>query len=366
MSRRLLLGSTLLSTALLLAPSAQAEMRVVAEGFTTFQAGFFENDTVTNPSGRDFRSEAEVHIKADGKTGNGLFYGARIELLASTSDTSGADEASIFIRGNWGRIELGDNDGAADIFSMLAPTVGIGQINGSYANYIPTASRPAGNSKDTGGGMFKALDSDDSTKVTYTSPRIEGFQAGISYVPENDDQASGELVQFSDASGNQRDMIETGFNYTRKISDVNLRLGGAYTMADAKDGSGREDIASWNLGAQVTYADVTFGGGYVDNGDSNNNAGVANDDETAWNVGARYRKGDWGVALNYLAEDYEDNGGRGVTTGGGTFQSIVLGGTYKIADGLTTSADLAFFDRNRDTGVDDDGYVLVLETRARF
>jgi len=364
--RKFLFGTTALLSALTLAPAAHAEMEVSISGYSTFQAGFFDNE-FANQSGRDFQSESEVHIRAEGETDSGLKYGSKIELLTSTSDGTNADETVIYASGNWGKIELGDEDGASDQSAVLAPTVGIGQINGSYLDWVQSTSRPAGNVEDTGGGMIKPLDTDDSTKVTYYTPRYMGLQGGISYAPESEDQNNGEQVQFDNTAGDQEDAFELGLNYRNEYSNgVRVRAGLAYVGSSAKDTSGREDVNSWGLGARVGYKGFDIGGGYVSNGDSQNNAGIANDDETAWNIGARYEQGPWGVAISYLAEDYDQNGGRGTTTGGGTYNSVVLGGTYALADGLTTSADLAFFDRNFDTGTDDDGYVLVIETKAAF
>jgi outer membrane protein OmpU len=364
--RKLLLGSTALVAAIAFAPAAHAELEVNLGGFVTTQAGFFDNDQA-NSSDRDFRSKSEIRVRVDGETESGLKYGARIDLLTSTSNTENARRTGLFAESGFGRVELGDLDGASGTMSVNAPTVGVGQVNGSYVNFIPTASRPAGSVVDTGGGMIRALDTDQATKVTYYTPRMSGFQAGISYAPEVDDQNSGEQVQFSDNTGNQHNAIEAGLNYRTEYSNgVRVRAGATFTASDAKDGSGREDVRAWGLGLQVGYKDFTVGGGYIDNGDSNNNNGVANDGETAWNIGGRYTTGPWGVAVSYIAEDYESAGGRGVTTAGGSYDAFIVGGSYKIADGLTTGADLAFFDRNRDTGADEDGYVLVLETKASF
>ncbi len=366
MRKILLSGSALVSALVLMVPAAQAELQVNLGGFVTTQAGIFENDQANN-SGRDFRSKSEIRVRVKGETDNGMEYGARIDLLAAPDNTTNSRRTGIYLQSDLGRFEMGDLDGASQQLSILAPTVGIGQINGSYVNFIPTVSRPAGSVVDTGGGMIRSLDTDQATKVTYYTPRLHGFQAGISYVPEVDSSSSGESVQLSDSTGNQHDALELGLQYRGNYSNgVNVRAGFTYDIADAKTGSSREDIRAWGLGAQIGYKNFTFGGGYVDNGDSNNTAGQANDNETAWNVGARYTTGPWGLAVSYIAEDYDTNGGRGTDTSGGEYDALVLGGSYKIADGLTAGADLAFFDRNKDTGTDDNGYVLVLETKATF
>lgn len=364
--RNLLLGTSALLSALVLAPVAHADMEVVMGGYVSTQAGFYDNDQA-NAANRDFRSKSEIRINAKATADNGLEYGARVDLLTSTDLTQNARRTGVFASGNYGRVEFGDLDGASNNLAVLAPTVGVGQINGSYVNFIPTVSRPAGSVVDTGGGMIRSVDSDQSTKVTYYTPRISGFQAGVSYAPEADNMDNGEQVQFATNAGNQKDFFELGLNYRNTYSSgIRVTAGATYDMSDAKTGSGREDVSAWGLGLRVGYKGFEFGGGYVDNGDSNNNAGVAADNETSYNIGGRYTQGPWGVAVSYINEDYGTNGGRGVDTSGGTYDAFIVGGAYKITQGLSAGADLSFFERNKDTGTDDNGYVLVLETKASF
>lgn len=343
--------------------SARAEMETTLGGFVAFRAGAFDND-LANPSRRDFSQESEIHISVVNTADNGMQYGGKVELLTSTSDTSNSDEVGLFMQGDWGRVELGDDDGASDQLSVMAPVVGIGQLNGRYLDYVPFSSRPAGNVKDTGGGMIKPLDTDDSTKITYYTPKYMGWQAGVSYAPEASSGNSGEEVQLFDNVGNQRDFFEYGLRYSDKLGDFRVTTGFAGGFASAKDGSGREDVTTWGLGARVYYKSFGLGGGYVDNGDSNNAVGLTDDNETAWNFGATYRDGPWGFAVNYLTEDYGLQGGR--TTEGGTYDAVVFGTSYRIVRGLTTGADLAFYDRDKVTGTNDSGYVFVLETKASF
>ena len=364
--RKILLGSSALLTALVLAAPAMAELEVNVGGFVTTQAGFFDNDQANN-SGRDFRNRSEIRLTAKGVADNGLEYGARVDLLTSSNLTQNARRTGINLSGDFGRLEMGDLDGASNNLTVLTPSVGIGQVNGSYVNFIPTTSRPAGSAVETGGGMIRPMDSDQSTKITYYTPRAAGFQAGISYTPEVDSADSGEAVQFSDALGNHHDMIEAGLNYRAKYDNgIGVRAGVGYVTANSKDSGTQEDINAWGLGLRVSYSNVELGATYVDNGDSSNLLGTANDDETSYALAGSYKVGPWGMALSYIHEDYDLAGGRGTDISGGTYSAVVLGGTYKIAEGLTTGADLAFFDRNKETGTDDNGYVLVLETKASF
>lgn len=364
--RHILLGTTafVLAAGALAAP-ARAELDVTMGGYVAFQAGFFDND-VANSSDRDFRSKSELRVIAKGTADNGMEYGARVDLLASTSSTEASRRTFIYVGNGYGRVELGDTDGAANALTVVVPNVGIGQTNGSYVNFINSASRPAGSVIDTGGGMTRPIDSDQATKISYFTPKLNGFQAGISYAPEVDSQQDGEEVQLVDNVGNIENLVEVAANYRANLGDVKLTLGGAYNFADAKSSSTREEFRAWGLGARVGYGKFEVGATYIDNGDSNNNIGVANDDETAYTLGGRYQTGPWGFAAAYTHEDYDLNGGRDNDTSGGEYNAFLVGGAYKIAEGLTAGADLAYFERNKRVGTDDDGYVMVVQTKAAF
>lgn len=359
--KKVLLATTALIAATAFAAPAKAELEVTVGGMTAFQAAMFDNDSAT--ADRDFQSEAQIAVNADATADNGLQYGAKVLLDASTSDSNNADEVGIYLAGSWGRVELGDDDGASEL-NVSAPTVGIGQINGSYDDYI-TAGDRAHALNDRRNHNFTAFDSDDDTKITYYTPKFSGFQAGVSYVPQSD--AGGETVSLTDTS--PKDVFEVGLGYDGEFNGVMVKLGGNYNFGDAATGT--EDLSAWTVGGQVGYKGFRFGGGYTHDGDSLAASGTADDDITSWNVGATYENGPWGVGISYLDVDFDDAAvastvGGGATGSGGDYTAWAFGGTYTVAPGLTVGADLAFYDRDRVTGTDTDGYVLVTDVTAAF
>ncbi len=352
--KKVLLATTALIAASAFAAPAQAELEVSVGGFTAFQAAMFDND-LANSSDRDFQSEAQITVRADATADNGLQYGAHITLNTSTNDQFNADETAIYLAGSWGRVELGDEDGASELV-VFAPTVGIGQINGSYDDYV---AAPAHSLNDRGDHNFTAIDSDDATKVTYYTPKFSGFQAGVSYVPELD--LGGETVTLVD--GLVKDVFEVGLGYDGEFSNVQVKVGGTYVFGDAGDVlAGIEDINAWTLGAQLGYNGFRFGGSYTSNGDSLQSTGASDDDVTSWTVGATYENGPWGVGISYLNTDFDVNAVDVSGNAGGDYTAWAMGGTYTVAPGLTVGADLAFYDRD----AVEDGYVFVTDVTASF
>lgn len=361
--KKVLLATTALIAATAFAAPAKAELEVTVGGYTAFQAAMYDNDTANNAD-HDFQSEAQIAVHADATADNGLQYGAKVLMDASTSDSSNADEVGIYLAGSWGRVEMGDDDGASEL-NVTAPTVGIGQINGSYDDFVPSGARAHMLNDHRGDHNFTALDTDDDTKVTYYTPKFSGFQAGVSYAPQHN---GGETVAFTDTS--PKDAFEFGLGYDGEFNGVMVKLGGNYNLGNASTGS--EDLSAWSLGGQVGYQGFRFGGGYTHDGDSLATAGTADDDITSWNVGATYENGPWGVGISYLDVDFDTNGvastvGGGATGTGGDYTAWAMGGTYTVAPGLTVGADLAFFDRNATgTANDNDGYVLMTDVTAAF
>lgn len=367
MRRILTTTASVIALAAVLANPAKAELEVTVGGFTAFQAAAFNNDVIEGTN-RDFQSEAEIRVNADATADNGLQYGAEMALNASTSDSANAKSTSVYLAGGWGRFEMGDKQGASELV-VFAPTVGIGQINGSYDDYLDA---PAHMLNDRGNHNFTAFDSDYSTKATYYTPKYMGLQAGVSYAPEYQSitalgttfpGGTGENITLQKNSSVASDIWEAGLGYQGEFSGVMFKAGGNYTHADTIDGVGLEDVSAWSIGMQLGYQGFRLGGGYTDNGDSLQFSGLADNESSSWNVGATYENGPWGVGISYLDMNFGENAFDLVSGLDGSDYKVISGGaTYMVAPGLSVGADLSFYDRKNW----DDGYVFVTDVTASF
>ena len=251
--RKLLLASTALVGAFALTQRADAQQlttdspfTVRIDGFANFRGGISSNSNQTsvlaggaNPIrqaapksarglGEQFLDDTEVHVTATGKADNGLVYGVYVEMEAdpaiyqlttqavnvggatgiATQTTAGTsaqnyiDEANIFLQGSWGRIELGDQDGASDQLFFGAPydygpAYGQGAgADGDMAFRWSNGVYPRNVTSSISGSPayfwnVKAYDSGDTTKITYLSPVISGFRAGVSFAPDGAQNGQG-------------------------------------------------------------------------------------------------------------------------------------------------------------------------------
>ena len=227
MKKVLLASSALVATAALVAPAAASE-KVTWNAFTQFNAGsaygekggMKADDAKDKPMGQsavDFSTNSEVHLKFSDTADNGLSYGFKVELEADQNGTNNSDENHIFISGDWGKIQLGDQDGAAD---QLKKTGTVGFVRGMINNTTGASFDYAGAKGKTSIVASIARDG-DNTKVTYLSPSFSGFTVGASYSPEaNDGGKFGES-----AKGSMKDHFEAGVGYSGDFDGVGLGFG---------------------------------------------------------------------------------------------------------------------------------------------
>ncbi|HSK39188.1 MAG TPA: porin [Arenibaculum sp.] len=351
--KKVLFGTTALLGGLLLTQGAMAaETTVKLGGDIRFDAGFIDDD-LENASDVVFLQEFRLPITMDAVADNGLKYGAmvRIRNTGQDGDDIVADRRFIYVGGDWGRVELGDEWGPTTKLEVLAPNIGIGQLDGTLPDFT-----------DVGNFAYShALEYGRSTKVAYYTPRFAGFQAGVSYMPQlgqRGDVASNR----SDAAGQYSDVVETALQYEGDFGDFGLRAGAGYSFGDLKPaqvGILADDLQSYYAGAQVIWGGFTVGGGYFDNNETSR--AIGGGDQDGWNIGATYTTGPFAVAANYgrtQTNDTDDD-------------VFVVGANYTVAPGLSVAADVYFFDiENADAashaGGNNEGTVAVLRTRLTF
>jgi hypothetical protein len=400
--KKVLLTTTAIAGAALYAQTAQAQITVSLGGYTEFFGAYYDDD-VPNRTDHEFELETEIVVRADGKADNGLLYGAKVELQNSTTTRSGAgatgvgtDEASVYLAGTWGRLELGDFDGAADTLAIYAPLVGIEQIDGDAYDFLNVSSTLPGRGPVPfafgglpNGTIVKTVDSGDATKIMYITPRFAGFQAGASYAPQNGSEAQ-DVVGFKNVGG-YKDFWEGGVNWTGEFGGFSLAAGATASGATGQDtgvpGRSLEDFWTWQAGAQVGYGGFKVGGGYYDGGDFNKVDGAPNasSNTSAWHAGASWTAGPLAVGVTYAeAQGYKGNPSI-ITTGPGAgavvsstyasdYKTYGGGVAYTLAPGFVVQADLMYVDeklRNFSQAgaistADNEGYVFVLDTRLNF
>jgi predicted porin len=249
---------------------------------------------------------------------------------------------------------------------VYAPYVGLNQVDGAFSDFT---------SNDTLSPFFPAyIDNEEvSTKVTYYTPVVSGFQLGVSYIPQFYDYGQN-VVKFNQGSAGAingaehpyQDLIEAGAQWQGNWDKVGVTLSGLVTTGDTEEEFGAtdfQDFTAWSLGGQVTYAGFTVGGSYYDPGDFLMEVGQ-DEDQSVWSLGATYEFGKAAIGVSYVnGEGWVNNADTYVED----YSAVGVGGEYSWMPGLVSSADVVFFDQDATTaGDDNDGEVFMLSQRVNF
>jgi len=402
--RKLLLASSALVGAAMLAapvPAFAGDLTVKLSGYDNVIAGFFQESQHTDPVTTFVNTRNNVGIEnlfdltvnVTGKGSNNLDYGALISLWNGPDYTNAwapnpkgnaahTSDAYVWMSNNWGKLMLGDEHGASDLF-VYAPTVGTNQIDGNYSDFVDLNK------------LWRAQptfidNTDDSTRITYYTPVVSGFQAGISYTPNLFNEGAGiqtvtaNAVGASPFSTGYDNQVEGALAWSGSYDKVNLKASALVTSAqgnkDVLAGAIKDEYVSMGIGGQANFSGFTVGASYTDPGSYGEIKGQ-DKNQFMWTVGGKYEWDKAAVAVNF--EDgagYNVNWGvnglpAGLKTGENvidtdyvrSFDAIGLGATYTWFPGLVSGIDVVFFDQyGAASGGDDQGEVVMLSQRVNF
>ena len=249
------------------------------------------------------------------------------------------DELYVYAASQWGRVEIGENDGPGDTLSFHAPQVGLGQVRGDFARYSGSVA------------LLSPYDSRDAAKATYLSPPVAGLRVGASYSPEfeingDDPVPTRRLIQ--------TDVVELGAQYVRPFGEWVAGVSASYIAGEADPATTRGDLESWGVGAELRRGPLVLGAAYLDRGRSN--LLLPAQSETEWNAGAAWMGGRWEIAASVAVseETAADVARYGV------------GGEFSLTDNVYLRADVVLIEERPPAGADRDGAVGVLEAGLRF
>jgi predicted porin len=331
-------------------------VQVTVGGFHGQFGSYIDQDdvgaTANGSSGKlskfDMTSDSEIHFNGRTTLDNGLMLGFRAELEANT-DSDQIDESYMFVESRFGRIELGSINNVAYRMHYEAPEaftrnwlVADGNLTNNVAN--PTGS-PSLDS--TLIGTKNRFFDNDSEKVNYYTPRFEGFQLGLSYIPNSSQDRNGAPEPVSTAYSRG---WAAGINFVRTFGAFEtaaslgyLRWEGPQLSATAQ----APDPEAWQAGLQIGYAGFKVGGSYATisdgrSGSSGTNAaastagtGANRVDGRAWNLGAQYTFGPAAVSLTYAEGRNDDSPVTGPSFGDDKFSGLSLAGKYQIGPGVS-------------------------------
>lgn len=361
MRKVLLAGTALVGLAIMSAP-AHAELKTEIGGYFRGYGVYANNDETSTAAASDeldnfeFRRDNELHFTGETTLDNGLTVGAHSEIkLAGAAVTN--DETYAYFSGGWGRVNFGSEDGAAYLLQVAAPSADsnvdglrpyIGGLNpgvwvGHAAAGVVNKAALLGNLTSYQNAAFQHVD-----RLTYLTPKFNGFQAGVSYTPLNGRVTGNQGMTLNDAPGAYDDLWEASARWDGEFQGVGISAGGGYSHASAQNATGAaapgatgpvgsDDYEVWNAGLNVTWSGFSLGGGYKwTNNGIDTGAGGLDSDTDVWTVGLGWDNGPYHLGGSWLRGN-ADSGVRLLSAANGEvdYNQYTLGGGYTYGPGMT-------------------------------
>ena len=342
--KKILLGSTAIVAAGMIAsvPSADAasKMKLGLGGYMEQWIGFTSGDDGASQdySGVNIVSDPEVFFKGKTKLDNGLTIGVNVQLEA-TQNGDQIDEQYMTVSGAFGQIIIGDENSAMYKMHYAPSDYGIGTNSGDVTSWNKPVSDAEGDSIAMGGhyrAPFGAtyIEPDainDAAKISYFTPRVSGFQLGVSYAPDaaqdNNSQPNRDAVN--------SDYIMVGANFVQKMGGLSVGISGGYgTVTDAAEGGTEPEATSF--GIKMGMNGISAGVSYAHFADSGSK------DAEGINAGVAYSSGPMGVSVAYYHGEKDGTGtlGAGTLDGQAEVDAFHLSAKYAMGPGVTLAGTL--------------------------
>ena len=307
----------------------------------------------------DILRETEIHFTGETTLDNGLTVGFHTELENDLGDGFETEESYAYFAGNWGRVNFGAEDGAGYLLQVAAPSAdsnvdGIRQYISAFNTDIAGVA----------GGATGALDYDmaptgAADKITYISPNFNGFQAGVSYTPDVENDGSRSLgVSTDDVAGELGQAYEAAVRYEGNFDAFRLAVGAGYAQVEIEqETAASDDVQTWNVGANVGFGAFNVGAVYFD---GENTDGVKDADTDGFVVGVDYTTGPFVIGASYYnADDVEGVADLDAERYSG-------GVTYNYGPGMSFRGSVHHVQYDQAGGSDVDGTSLLLGTQINF
>ncbi len=414
-----LFGTTALVTAGMLASSmayAEGGIKLGIGGYMNnyFGVGDVSDDGVdVNQTG--LFSDGEVQFSGETTLDNGLTFGANVQLESFASGDQ-IDENYGYVKGGFGRLQFGSENTAAYLMQYSAPNVGVPVNSGWVTVFVPAPAGFGGAFRSPAVSTYLDTGNDDNT-LTYFTPRMFGFQVGVSYQAAVVFSGEGKNFPVEAVEDTEyKDGVAVGVNFVESFGGVDVAIAGGYRRASAPDdditilipgtpgnnnaqGVTRTirvpDMEQFSAGFNLGYGGVTVGGSYAAETSGRKTAvssafgtgsGVAgpiiaahtagfssggilafapgtftsdvnSTEGQSWDAGVSYTTGPWSFGAIYFYGETEGsvrNGDEDV------LQAVEAGVEYAVGPGIRTNLSALYANYDGENGADNQGYAGIV------
>lgn len=267
-------------------PLALAVPTLKISGSSSFNSWFFHNDKKKLQRSKDDSpcnlqrygrgqlftvDDPRLKFTVEGKLDTGMNYGLVFAFDGSVNATKAVRENYLFFGGTWGKLIAGDTYGVLSTmtFGGYDQWGGTGFIEGADFDRVVNYTT----------GVFHSVnlvgDSNRDTKFTYMTPRWEGFQAGITYVPRTEHRGEEEINSITSTVSPKKpfdtDNVSNAINFIHKFAngfEMALSASSVFagrTHAEFTGAAHRRKTFSYAFGGTFSYEDIGFSVEYGNN-----------------------------------------------------------------------------------------------------
>jgi outer membrane protein OmpU len=305
--------------------------------------------------GFDQHSDGEVHFNGSVTLDNGIRIRTRVELesnsepsvqggggvngAAAAGNMDTIDEHWMRISGTFGELRFGSMDAAGQTMTtgyLGTWGTGVGQLlafdTGDWITSPGTVSSSTVGRVDL---------SSDAENVSYYTPRMSGFQLGVSFVPSTQEDVNN---QRSTSAAGDTDGWSFGANYVGKFGGANIGVAAGYAFANESTVD-RDDPNVWAVAGRVDVGPIRVQASWHERDDQKaiSTGLTAAAGQETFEAGVRYLTGPNAFSLTFLSA--ETTGTIGATTAD---ETEVMAVAYRrtLGPGVTWHVTAMFADHN--------------------
>ena len=210
-------------------------------------------------------------------------------------DDDNISEAEVYFTGSFGGLHIGMIEAASQQMTIWAPggNVPIGGVKSAWFG------------KSLAGWTTGAFMDEDSTKIVYFSPTLNGISLGVSYAPEDTNHS---YASRADNDGGPSEQITAALGYSTTVMGGSVSaMVGYETYSTESDMDGMAcmgdmcDPSAMRYGLTVGIDNIAIGGAVNDQEGTD-----GGDDRTMTDIGISWSEGPLGLGLQHATDDKAD------------------------------------------------------------
>ncbi len=356
--KRILLGTSVLVSSVLAASAAQASdpVKLSLGGYMEYWVAGASQDGKYAAPVNSFDVQGDSRIYFSGKTllDNGMEVGAQVEIAAGADNNpTEVVRSYAWLSGAYGKAIVGKYRDVVWLTHNAPPE----------ASYLDAGLTKSDTYQFLPWGNVAVLDPNETptnyaNKFSYLTPKLYGFQLGVSFTPSNDargDDANATSETIAKAAGFD-EAWAAALSYGTEISGVGIQAAVGYDYMNGNGDNGTEgSVHNLQTSGKLSYQGFSFGGSFnrmVAPQDSFYSA----KDGHAWDLGVGYAEGPYAVSFNYghsAVRGADVTGGVNTATLTGSGDSVDLyrvSAKYALGPGVDLWSSVAYLNSESRTG----------------